>query len=148
MKKLLIIAAVLAVIAALLLGYLGYTHHYNSTHIFVEDAVYPKNAEKLDLRGTGISQEHYESVRAQLPGCEILWDVPIQGRTVENTVTELSLKGLAQADLQQLKYFHRQRKNHSQPVADTGAGGWLPRESDHRTLSDLCAECTDAGRHG
>lgn len=105
MKKLLIVLAVLGVIAAGLLGYLGYTYYYNSTHIFVEDAVYPKNAESLDLRGTGISAAHYDALRAQLPECDITWDVPIQGGTQQNTATQLNLKGLAQADLDMLKYF-------------------------------------------
>ena len=105
MKKLLIIAAVLAVIAAGMLGYLGYIYHYNNTHVFIEDAVYPKDAESLDLRGTGISVAHYEALRAQLPGCTVIWDVPIQGRTEENTAKELTLKGLSQEDMAQLKYF-------------------------------------------
>lgn len=101
MKKLLALLVVLVLIAAGLLGYLG----YHMTHIFVEDAVYPKNAQTLDLRGTGISIAHYETLRAQLPDCEILWDVPLQDGTEENSRTELELKGLTEGDLDRLRYF-------------------------------------------
>lgn len=101
MKKLLIILVVLAIIAAGLLGYLG----YRMTHVFVEDAAYPKNAEMLDLQGEEISLEHYNALRAQLPGCEILWDVPIQGATAPSNTETLKLQGLSQEDMDRLVYF-------------------------------------------
>ena len=82
-------AAVLLVIAAAA-GILL----YRNAHIYVEDAVYAKNAAELDLRGMDISVEHYEAVHAQLPGCTILWDVPFQGKTVESNVTKLTARGL------------------------------------------------------
>ena len=76
MKKVLIVIAVVLLLA---LGAMGGFLWYRNTHVFVEDAVYPKNAQELDLQGTGISIEHYEMLQAQLPQCRILWDVPFQG---------------------------------------------------------------------
>ena len=37
---------------------------------------------QLNLRDTGISAEQYELLRAALPGCEILWSVPLRAATV------------------------------------------------------------------
>ena len=101
MKKLLIAVIVLAVMAASLLGLLL----YQSGHIYVEDAVYAKNAGELDLRGMDISVQHYEAVHSQMPGCTILWDVPFQGSAVESNTTQLTAKGFTTADLQMIPYF-------------------------------------------
>ena len=64
MKKVLIWLLVILLLAAAAYG--GW-YWYRETHIFIEDAVYAKNSESLDLRGTGISLEHYDSLQAQLP---------------------------------------------------------------------------------
>ena len=60
---------ILTLVAALLVtgGILGYNVWFHNTHIFVENAVYEKDLTSLDLRGTGVSLEHYEAVRQQLP---------------------------------------------------------------------------------
>jgi len=101
MKKLLIAVIILAVIAAGLLGYLW----YQTSHIFVDDAVYAKNAKELDLRGTEISLQHYKTVQSQLPECVILWDVPFQGGAVASDTTTLTMQGAAEADLKMIPYF-------------------------------------------
>ena len=67
MKKVLIIILVLLLVAA---GITGGFWWYRETHIFVEEAVYEKSAEALDLRGQEISLEHYYSVHSQLPNCD------------------------------------------------------------------------------
>jgi len=101
MKKLLIAVIVLAVIAA---GLLGFTL-YQSSHIYIEDAVYAKSARELDLRGTDISVQHYEAVHTELPNCNIIWDVPFQGKKVASNTAELTAKGFTAADLQMIPYF-------------------------------------------
>ena len=107
MKKVLIsIAAVLLVILLALGGYTLYLY----THIFVEDAVYAKNAETLDLRGTGISVEHYLSVREQLPECEVFWDVPFQGGAYSNDIETLTVTSLTEQDRAMLPYFPKLKK--------------------------------------
>lgn len=102
MKKVLLwILAILLLIAA---GFGGW-YWYRETHIFVEDAVYAKNSETLDLRGTGISQAHFDTVHAQLPDCYILWDVPFQGGSLSSDTTKITLKTVTEADIQMLSYF-------------------------------------------
>ena len=101
MKKLLIAFIVLSVIAASLLG----LQIYHSTHIFVEGNAYAKTARELDLRGMEISANHYETVRAQLPKCLILWDVPFQDGQVESNTKTLEARGFTQEDVQMIPYF-------------------------------------------
>ena len=72
MKKVLIVILVVLLLGAAAVG--GFLW-YRGAHIFVEDAVYAKNAEVLDLRGQDISLEHYNSVDSlgcALPGRKVL----------------------------------------------------------------------------
>ena len=102
MKKVLLWILVLALLAGAAYG--GW-YWYRETHIFVEDAVYAKNSEVLDLRGTDISREHFDSVHAQLPDCQILWDVPFQGTLVSSDTTAFTLDYLHKSDIEMLAYF-------------------------------------------
>lgn len=107
MKKVLIsVIAVLLVILLALGGYLLYQY----THIFVEDAVYAKRAEMLDLRGTGISVDHYLSVREQLPECEVYWDVPFQSGSYSNDIEMLTITSLTEEDRAMLPFFSKLKK--------------------------------------
>lgn len=106
MKKVLIWISVILLLAA---GAFGGWYWYRETHIFVEDAVYAKNSQLLDLRGTGISREHYDTVHAQLPECTVLWDVPFQGGAVSSDTGELTLRQLTQEDIDMLRYFPQLR---------------------------------------
>ena len=102
MKKVLIIILVLLLAAV---GIAGGFWWYRETHIFVEDAVYEKKAESLDLRGQDISAEHYASVHSQLPNCDILWDVPFQGGKQVSDSKVLTVTTLTEADIAMLPYF-------------------------------------------
>lgn len=99
-KKSVLITLILVILILILTvaGALGYLW-YQENHLFVEDAVYPMDAEVLDLRGQDISFNHYDTVHWQLPGCRILWDVPFQGGKVANDSTQLSVTTLTQEDL-------------------------------------------------
>lgn len=105
-KKILVVLVVLLVILVLAAaGVLGFMW-YRDNHIFVEDAVYPIDSVSLDLRGQEISFEHYDSVHAQLPGCEILWDVPFQNGRISNDAQSISVTTLTEEDLNTLyNYF-------------------------------------------
>lgn len=116
MKKILII--ILVVLLAILAAMSGYLW-YQNTHIFVEDAVYAKNAEMLDLRGQEISFEHYDSVHAQLPDCEILWDVPFQNGKQSSDSQSLKVTSLEEKDLYVLyNYFPSLNKLDATGCAD------------------------------
>ena len=102
MKKVLLWILVILLLAGAAFG--GW-YWYRETHIFVEDAVYAKNSEVLDLRGTGISRDHFDTVHAQLPDCEILWDVPFQGTWLSSDTTAITLTTMEEADIAMLSYF-------------------------------------------
>lgn len=102
MKKVLTIIAVVLLVILLAVG--GFVM-YQYTHIFVDDAVYAKNSEVLDLRGEDISVEHYLTVREMLPDCYVYWDVPFQGYRISNDVTGLKLTSLTAEDRSMLHYF-------------------------------------------
>lgn len=98
-KRIIALAAVLGILAAL-----GAAHYRNS-RITIDGITYDRDAEVLDLRGTGIPAEHYEAVRKALPDCEILWDVPFQGSFYPEDTTELTISHLSDGDLAALAYF-------------------------------------------
>lgn len=109
-KVLILIAVLLILVAAVTALFLGYRKHYDNTHVFIEDAVYPADATFLDLRGTGISIEHYEALRQALPECEITWDVPFQGSFLPCDTTQIAVKTLSDEDILTLDYFPQLQK--------------------------------------
>ena len=98
---------ILTLVAALLVtgGILGYHFWFQANHIFVENAVYDKELTFLDLRGTGVSLDHYEQVRNQLPDCEIRYDLPFQGEFYPDDTKELTVKTLTDAEVELLDYL-------------------------------------------
>ena len=60
---------------------------------------------QLDARETGMTVEQYEWLRAQLPRCRILWDVPVQGRYYPWQTTEIAVEQLTDADIHALGYL-------------------------------------------
>lgn len=106
MKKAIVIILIVVLLAALgVAGFMGYRYWYEQTHIFIEDAVYEKDATYIDLRGTGVSMDHYFQLKAILPNCVIDWDVPFQGKPTDCNTTHLTLTSLVEEDLEMLVYF-------------------------------------------
>ena len=104
-KVLLVLLVILLVVALAAAGWFGY-RWYRDNHIFVEDAVYPKSAQSLDLRESDISFDHYDQVHQQLPECYILWMVPFQGSKYASDSQSLTVTELTQEDAQiLLNYF-------------------------------------------
>ena len=100
MKKIVIPILVLLILVSAACGvYVGYKIWHLSNHIFVEDAVYEKDAVFLDLRGTGVSLEHYESLRRQLPDCEIRYDLPFQGSFYPDDTQTLTITSLTEEEM-------------------------------------------------
>lgn len=105
-KKIALAVAAALVLAGGALGIKAYQNaQYQKNHIFVEKAVYARDSEWLDLRGSGISVDHYEALREQLPECDILWDVPFQGGYFPSDATELTVTTLNDEDVALLAYF-------------------------------------------
>ena len=118
-KKVLIVVCL--VLAAVLAGGIGALTWYRSAHLTVNDTSYSRDITRLDLSGTpspeleklaelpglqqlnlrdtGISIEEYETVRAALPDCEILWSVPFQGGFFPDDTDEIAITSLTDADV-------------------------------------------------
>ena len=60
---------------------------------------------KLNLRGCGISTQQYDTIRAALPACEILWSVPFQDTYYDDTIETLTVETLSENDLAVIPYF-------------------------------------------
>lgn len=60
---------------------------------------------RLDLRGTGLSAAQYDSLAAALPECEILWDVPFQGKYLSQDAETLTLASLTEEEVALLDHL-------------------------------------------
>ena len=119
MKKTLIgICVALILMLGTMGAILGYHVKYQNEHIFVEDAVYEKSLTSLDLRGTGVSLEHYEAVRQQLPDCRIRFDLPFQGEYYPDDTAELTITSLTEEDIDLLEYLPQLKTVHAEDCED------------------------------
>lgn len=120
-------AIVLAALVAAGAGIYAGVRYFQDTYVIVDDTVYTKDVtyldlsgsrapdveklrsltqlKKLDLRGTGVSAEAYETIRAALPGCEILWQLPFQGEYLDLDTKKLTISSLNQGELESLSYL-------------------------------------------
>ncbi len=60
---------------------------------------------RLDLRNTGLTAEEYDGLRRKLPECTILWLVPFRGGYLAQDTAELTVDGLSMEDLEELRYL-------------------------------------------
>lgn len=115
---LLVIVIVLSLVVAGALGFLW----YRENHIFVEGTAYAVDSASLDLREEDISIAHYNTLRSQLPDCQILWNVPFQGSRYSNETESLSVSTLTEADVELLmNYFPKLKKVDASQCHDYGA---------------------------
>lgn len=106
MKKFMcVLLVVLTVIALAAAGLYGWTW-YRSSHIFVEEDAYPLDSASLDLRDKDLTIEDYESIKARMPNCDILWMVPFQSGHYPSDSQGLSIARFSQEDMDLLlTYF-------------------------------------------
>lgn len=100
-KVLIILIVILSLILAGLVGFMW----YESTHVFVDGEAYAKNAKTLDLREEQISEGHYLAVKANLPECEIIWNVPFQGGFQSSDMQTLNISSLTEEDIRIMKAY-------------------------------------------
>ena len=105
MKKWIIGILLLVLIIAAAGGFFAYQTWYDNNHIITENAVYKKDVTFLDLRGTGTTLAHYESLRQQLPDCEIRYDLPFQGGFYPDDTKELTITSLTDEEVVLLDYL-------------------------------------------
>lgn len=126
------IVPVLLLILAAVAAFWGYRSHqqklaYAARYVCLAGVQYEKNAteldlsgkpladledlkaftglKKLDMRGTQISAQDYETLKLWFTEAEILWEIPFQGAFYPVDTEELTVSSLTQEDVAQLKYF-------------------------------------------
>lgn len=121
-KVLIILIVILSLILAALVGFMW----YESTHVFVDGEAYAKNAKTLDLREEDVSESHYLAVKASLPDCEIIWNVPFQNGSQSSDAENLSISTLTEEDIRILKnYFPKLKRIDAADCKDYGLLGKL-----------------------
>lgn len=114
-KALIIVLLVLVLLlGALCAGMLCFLKN----NFFVDGMVYPRNAEFLNLRNSDISLEEYEVIRAELPDCEIYWNVPFQNTTYVEDTTEITVNKLSAEDVVRLDYLTELKTVHAEGCLD------------------------------
>lgn len=80
--------------------------------------LYSKNARSLDLRGEDLSLSQYQSLQKRMPDCEIVWNVPFQGRLVNSDAREITLTELSEDDIPTLACFPNLTAVHAEGCTD------------------------------
>ncbi len=106
-----IIAAAVLVVA-LVAGYTALNY------VFTGGRFYAISGETLDLRGEELTLADYDKIAKRASGATILWDVPFQDGVVENTVTELTVTTLSDADVLVLDYLPQLKTVHGEQCPD------------------------------
>lgn len=90
-----------------------------------------ESPELIDLRGNELPPEEVLALSERFPECEIIWDVPFGGRTLESTIAEITLTDGDAASLDSLRCFS------SLDVIDA-------RGLDYETVARVNELCPDA----
>ena len=80
--------------------------------------LYPKSARSLDLRAEDLSLSRYRSLQRSMPGCDILWNVPFQGRLINSNAREITLTELSEDDILTLACFPNLTAVHAEGCTD------------------------------
>lgn len=72
-----------------------------------------RDSQELDLRGYEISYEDYRELKEELPGCRILWRIPIGGRTFDCTAREITIETLDASDTELFRLFENLQEIHA-----------------------------------
>lgn len=80
--------------------------------------LYPKSARSLDLRAEDLSLSQYRSLQRSMPGCDILWNVPFQGRLINSDAREITLTELSEDDILTLACFPNLAAVHAEGCTD------------------------------
>lgn len=64
-----------------------------------------RDATEADLRGKNFSPENFETLRAKLPNCHVLWSVPLSGGSFDCTAESIAPAAWSGEDIALLGYF-------------------------------------------
>lgn len=100
-RKLLIALLILALLASVAGGLVWCSMHY----VLIDRTFYSRDLEQLDLRDHDISGAQHDRYSRYLPECEILWDIPFQGKRYPSDTKTLTVTELHEQDFAELEYF-------------------------------------------
>ncbi len=92
-------------IVVLLGGIIGGLVWHSTKYVMIDWKFYLRDAKVLDLRDQEVTPVLYEKISRHLPGCQIRWNIPFQGRTYPDTTDTLTVASLSYADISTLSYF-------------------------------------------
>ena len=95
---------VLSVIALALAAAVAAAAWVAMRYHIVSGKLYPKDAVVLDLRSEELSPKGFDKLKEKMPDCEIRWNIPFQGGTLADDVTEITVTSLSETDIQMLDY--------------------------------------------
>ena len=104
-KKMLAALLGILVAAALVAGIKWNVENF----VLVDMHFYPRNEEILDLRGQKIPRSRFDKLAKKLPGCEILWDVPLSGGSISSDAESAQLTALSGEDVALFSYLENLR---------------------------------------
>lgn len=112
-KRIFIAAAVVLVLAAAAVAFFTLDRF-----VIVEWHLYARNESALDLREREVTYTAYDKLKAKLPGCTILWNVPFQGSKYPSFAGELTVDSLSWEDVDVLDYFPQLQTLQAQDCTD------------------------------
>ena len=115
-KRLTILAICLGVVLLVVAAGVAFL----GTHVVVDSQIYSRNEDVLDLRGQGVTMEHFDALKEKLPDQDIWWDVPFQSSYHHSRSSELTITRLSDEDMKALGYFTELKTVHAEQCEDFG----------------------------
>ena len=111
-----VLVTILIILILLLAGLAAFWFFTNN--VIVDGTFYPKSAEFLNLSKKEITAEDYEKIQQALPGTQISWNVPVDGRSSPVDEKEVTVKHLTDADMKGLSHMKNLKKLHAVGCTD------------------------------
>ena len=108
------LAITMILLVAVVAGAVWVLMHY---HI-VSGKFYPKDAAVLDLREEEIKPRYFDKLSEKMPETEIRWNIPFQGSTLADDVTEITVTTLSEKDVEILDYARQLQTVHAEGCTD------------------------------
>lgn len=84
----------------------------------VDFQLYARNSTQLDLTQKSITTQHYDKLHTALPECDIHWNVPFQGGTLDSEATVVTVTTLSDEDVEILTYLPKLKTVHAENCMD------------------------------
>ncbi len=117
-RKILVwVAVVAAVVLLAVLAFKGVHKRY----YFFEDRALLRSSEEIDLRDMELTPEQYEQLKAELPGCNIRWMIPIGDSINDSAATIFMISSLDSEHIPMYMFFDNLRTIHAEDCKDYDA---------------------------